>query len=154
MRLHWPLVNLALLFIIPIIAAAYMLLFTDPHNLNTVQHGTFIERPQQLELDDIAYIDGEDRSQKWTLVYIEPTICSTACEEQKAVLHNIYTALGAQRDRVAVVTAKPQIGVLEILPNDLLILNPQGLFIMHYSDLVAHSGLLKDLRRLLKYSHA
>ena len=67
-------------------------------------------------------------------------------------MQNLHVALGRERERVAIISA--QVNSIDHASNDLIILNPQGLYMMHYNNLVEYTGLLKDIRRLLKYSHA
>lgn len=150
-RLHWPLVSIALMFLAPLIAAAITLQFSHKLNLPTKQHGAFIQ-PQQVDLINIAYIAGSDHVNKWQIVYIAPETCDENCLNEKRILHNLHVALGAQRDRVAIISAQVTADI-EHAPKDLIILNPQGLYIMRYNNLDQHTGLLKDIRRLLKYSH-
>lgn len=154
MRIHWPLVGIITLFIIPIVAAGCLLYLNKNPNFSSTAHGAIIEKPQKLTLKDIEYLDGQDFTKKWSLVYVQPEECGSACELQKEVLHNLYTSLGPDRDRVVIITTTPNNIDAEVETNDLLILNPHGLHIMQYNDLVNHTGLLKDLRKLLKYSHA
>jgi cytochrome oxidase Cu insertion factor (SCO1/SenC/PrrC family) len=145
MRIHWPLISLSLMFLAPAAAAGYILLYPDKINFPTAQHGKLISPPQTTS---IAATD------KWQIVYIQPQQCNLECEQQQKILHNVHTALGANQPRVALVTMTNDQLLPNIKDNSVLIINPQGLYILHYEAGANHMGLLKDLRRLLKYSHA
>lgn len=150
-RLHWPLVFIVLMFLVPVIAAAITLQFS--HKIKpTKQHGAFMQ-PQPVDLLNISYIAGNDHSNKWQIVYVEPQTCDAACVEKKHILNNLHIALGGERERVAILNAQISSTNIEHAPGDLIIINPQGLYIMRYQNLAQHTGLLKDIRRLLKYSH-
>lgn len=150
-RLPWPLLSIVLMFFAPLIAAAITLKFA--HNIKpTKQHGALMQ-PQHVDLFNISYIAGNNHADKWQVVYIEPEECDVACMDQKHVLHNLHVALGGERDRVAILNAQIGTAHIEHAPGDLIIINPQGLYIMRYQNLAQHTGLLKDIRRLLKYSH-
>lgn len=131
MRKNWPLIALFAVFVMPALAAAYVLLFTDCKDLTTVQHGDLI-RPAQ------PAIAGTYAPNKWNILYSDANDAN--------ILNNLQIALGKERDRVTIVQSAEQAGVMLIDPN--------GMYIMHYPQPVDMRGLLKDLRRLLKYSHA
>lgn len=145
MRIHWPLVNLFLMFLIPVIAALYVGFYADTFNLHKVNHGQLIDPPQLI---NIAAIN------KWQVVYASPDECDLECQQLQHRLHKLHTALGANKDRVALTILPSKQINHNINSNSILILNPRGLYIMHYEADANHSGILKDLRRLLKYSHA
>ncbi|HSX20642.1 MAG TPA: hypothetical protein VLG38_05945 [Gammaproteobacteria bacterium] len=143
---------MALLFIIPIVAAAYVLSHRNSLNITTKQHGTFIKPPYGLALHNVDYLYGNTTNGKWTIAYMLPNDCTDTCEQQKTLLRKLHTALGAERDRVTIVTAAGDEPKIE--DGSVIIINPLGLYIMLYASIPEQQGLLKDMRRLLKYSHA
>lgn len=148
-----PLLNLILLFLLPVFMALYLLLSEQYKNMPTGQHGTFIKQATKLNIKYPEYLAGQSIKHKWSLVYIQPQLCTLACQQQKKILLNLHTALGAERNRVAILATTNTLLDIDIAENSFLIINPQGFYIMHYDAAVNHSGILKDLRRLLKYSH-
>ena len=145
MKLHWPLLNLSLMFLIPVVAAAYILLYADKFNLHQVNHGKLIDPPQSININAIN---------KWQLVYVAPENCDLECQQTQNRLQKLHLALGANQSRVAL-TFLPKLQINSpINANSIFILDPKGLYIMHYDATANHAGILKDLRRLLKYSHA
>ncbi len=146
MRIHWPLILLISVFLAPAVGAGYLLFFGQKINFNSSQYGTLIQHPPHIGL--------VTADQKWHVVYVTPEICNDDCEQQKLKLHKVHTALGAESHRVNIITLNKHQLPLEIATNSVLIVNPRGLYIMHYEASSDHMGLLKDLRKLLKYSHA
>lgn len=146
MRIHWPLVILISIFLAPAVGAGYLLFFGHKINFNGSQYGSLIQNPPNIGL--------VSADQKWHIVYVEPEICNENCEQQKLKLHKVHTALGADTHRVGIVAINKQQLPAGIATHSILIINPRGLYVMHYAANSDHMGLLKDLRRLLKYSHA
>jgi hypothetical protein len=146
MRIHWPLVILIGVFLAPAIGAGYLLFFGHKINFNSSQYGTLIQNPPNIGL--------VTADQKWHIVYVAPEVCNDYCEQQQLKLHKVHTALGADTHRVGIAVRNKQHLPEGIATNSILITNPRGLYIMHYEANSDHMGLLKDIRRLLKYSHA
>lgn len=126
-----PLYILLLIFCLPVIAAGYFLCF----NKNTLQpqkqHGTLILPPQKISNAQIV-------ANKWNVIYADAATQPT--------MQKLQTALGKDEPRVIITHASWHEGAH--------IIDPNGMYIMHYPEPVDVGGLLKDLRRLLKYSHA
>ncbi len=147
MRKHGPLICLVLLFILPVLGAAGTLLYKQYHALPTLQHGNFVQPPQVLSLTDRQIIAGNSPQDKWLIVHLNKNIDP----DTQNKLQQLHVALGAARDRVTVITANALDN--NFPAESILILNPQQMCILQYQDLNNYSGLLKDMRRLLKYSH-
>lgn len=148
MRLYWPLIGLSVVFLTPVLAAGILLSNNVP--IKTAQHGMLLQ-PQTLELTNPQHLFGSlDTNNKWQLVYIanEPVHDDTT-----QILQNLHAALGPQRDRVSIWTSTPANLGFPVEHHSVLIINPKQLCIMQYPNINSYSGLLKDLRRLLKYSH-
>jgi hypothetical protein len=156
MSKNWPLRFLLLLFLTPVIAALYLQTHGDLLSSNHVQHGTLIE-PVPLQFETLFDLNHEapiSAHNKWQLIYVMPEICDIDCQQQKQLLHNLHIALGADRERVIVATTHKNLISPMQQEGSMLIVNPLGLNIMQYAPKTELSGLLKDLKRLLKYSHA
>ncbi len=147
-RPYWPLIGLLMIFLIPLVAASILLNYSDLHALPKKNYGVLIEPPQTLQLYDST------TQNQWQLIYVQPTECSTPCQATKQTLANLHTALGAEKDRVLIVHANQQKLNIAVSPDSILVVNPQNMYIMNYPPGSALGGVLKDLRRLLKYSHA
>jgi hypothetical protein len=154
MRRSWPLLALALTFVIPFFAAAALLLLGNTRQLNTTQHGIFIN-PQVNLTTSLADFDGNviPHNTQWTIAFRLPKQCNHECQLQKQLLKNLHTALGKERKRVTLATSNQFPSGIESEAT-LVIINPTGQAVMYYTASHSLSGVLKDLRRLLKYSHA
>lgn len=146
MRVHWPLLIMVSIFLAPAIGAGYLLLFDHKINFNSSEYGSLIQNPS-----DIGLVTADH---KWHIVHVSEDICDEVCDRQERSLQRVQRALGADASRVNIVKLTKRQLPLEIKPNSILIINPRGLYIMYYDANADHMGLLKDLRRLLKYSHA
>jgi hypothetical protein len=156
-RRNWPLFALMLLFITPFLTAYFILQDIDPLKLRTVQHGEFLF-DTDIQFDLLQDFDGtilqsENLSNKWRVIYLQPQPCDAQCTAAKKVLRNVHAALGKDRTRVIFASGQMFNGNLDANPN-ILIIDPLGHCVMYYTAQHKPSGLLKDLRRLLKYSHA
>jgi len=148
MKLRWPLILLFLMFLTPALAALYLLNFKDHLNFTTVQHGKFIQPAQNLSLTTTI-------PHKWNVVYLKPEICAAECQTRQHTLDNLHIALGADQNRVVLITINnKEISNLAVKDDSILIIDPLGFYIMHYAPDIKLNALLKDLKRLLKYSHA
>lgn len=140
MQKNWPLAILLLIFLAPILAAAYVLWPGNNIKFNTVQHGDFIHTANNNQFKNIN---------KWQVVYIKPQNCGLECQQQQDILNNMLVALGANAERVIITISSTP----DLQTNSIYIINPTGLPVMLYQPPANISGLLKDLKRLLKYSH-
>lgn len=153
MRKQWPLLLMLSMFLAPAIIAGYLLLYSNKINFNSSAHGTLIHSPINIGLVTKDY--------KWHVVYVTPEVCDAFCEQQQLKLNKVHTALGVDKNRVAITMLTKQQLTFKITPatsipanNSILIVNPRGLYIMHYDTKSDYMGLLQDLKKLLKYSHA
>ncbi len=149
MRNYQPLGMILLIFLTPLLAAAYVLSHRAEFNFNNVQHGTLIQPARAITFTNLNITKN-----KWHVIYLAPDVCNADCANQKKILSNLHTALGANKDRVVFTTTTSNISSPLAKDGSIVIINPLGLYIMHYPANSDPSGLLKDLKRLLKYSHA
>lgn len=146
MNKQWPLYLLLLMFLSPMLAAFYVLYSRDPLSFNTVQHGTLIQPALKLRLDL--------KPHKWHVLYLSPSVCTAECQARQQTLAKLHIALGKDQDRVIFATHTNNEIDVAAPEESILVVDPLGFYIMHYSPETKLSGLLKDLKRLLKYSHA
>jgi len=145
-KTKWPLYLLLLMFLSPMIAAFYVLYGREPPSFNTVQHGTLIQPALKLSLNL--------KPHKWYVLYMRPTSCSAECQARQQTIRKLHIALGKDQDRVIFAShTTDEIGIVA-QEESILVIDPLGFYIMHYPPQAKLSGLLKDLKRLLKYSHA
>lgn len=157
MRRNWPLYALFVLFLTPFLVALYILSGINLRDLKTTQHGIFIDPQQAIDLNTLRDLSGAQIydsaiKHKWQIVYMSPEPCADHCQQRKHTLSNLHSALGADRERVVVATDHSQDATI----NDgrIYIIDTAGKFVMYYPADSNPSGLLKDLKKLLKYSHA
>lgn len=147
MKIHWPLIFIFGMFGLPMAAAAIFLCYGTPIKTRSSQHGILIKNERYLQtLSDTS-------ANKWRILYVPPLECDGECVDRKKILHNLHIALGAQRDRVQILqSTEVQISTEDI--NNIFIIDPKGLYVMRYPANNDLNGLLHDMRKLLKYSHA
>jgi hypothetical protein len=147
-----PLWILLGVFAAPALASIIIHLLNKGGTLATIQNGVFIQQPFYLDTTQADNTAGKN----WNLVFVEPNICDSSCLERRRVLNNIQKALGRDQKRVKILAIQNQELVKQtdlFAPKSVIILNPQGLAIMHYDPNANPSGILKDVRKLLKNSH-
>jgi hypothetical protein len=148
MRLHWPLIALGAVFLTPVLAAGILL--SNNIAVKTVQHGVLLQPPQNITTHNLQHLIGNTSGHKWQVIYV---MDQTVPNDTLQILQNLHAALGAERNRVNISITNTNDLNLNIANNSVLIINPEKLCIMEYPNITNYSGLLKDLRRLLKYSH-
>ena len=117
---------------------------------------------------------------KWTLLYVEPSACLKACDRAVYRMRQSRYAMGKDMDRVQrlVVASEaqaketadkllafdPAIKVVAAAPSwieglytgsreaEIFVVDPKGFLVMWYRPDADPSGLIKDLKRLLKVS--
>jgi hypothetical protein len=140
---------LILVFALPFVAAQSLYWFRDSISLKTLETGTLLTPPLQTQV--FSFFDPNTRG-KWQLIYIKPTVCDANCTLALSNLNRIHAALGKDRPRLVCRTLS-QTDLSSLSPGELAVIDPQGWLILQYA---AHSrpmGIIKDLQRLLKFSH-
>lgn len=97
------LLALALVFIGPVVLAYGALLghWFTPASTNK---GTLLAPPVQLAELGLRALDGQalpETQGRWRLLYVNGTACAAACEHNLYTLHQVWTALGKEQERVA-----------------------------------------------------
>jgi len=137
---YWELYVLAGLFLSPVICALYVHTHLEQFKLRTIQHGTLISQPISIEPLLV-------KTNKWQILYVNV--------DHQPILTNLHKALGADQERVRLQIVSNNVASYIGQQNaEIMIVNPMGLVIMHYDADANISGILKDMKRLLKYSHA
>lgn len=140
----------------PMLAAYLLFFFKDHFHFKITAHGELVTPP--IPATQLGF-NAEQFKGKWQFLYIQPSSCDKICHNNIELLNNIHIALGKDQQRVR----------LHLLPMDAVsgrlkegsigILDPQGFLMMQYPTTLLDSsltakGLLEDMRRLLRYSHA
>ena len=133
-----------------------------------------------LTAPDGAPLDETLLEGKWTLVYVEPSACRTECDRAVYRMRQSRYAMGKDMDRVQrlvvapgpaaedaaekLLAYDPALKVVAATPAwierprpgsgeaEIFIVDPQGYLVMWYRPDDDPSGLIKDLKRLLKIS--
>lgn len=139
---------LCLVFFIPWMSAQVIYAMRDRLQFNTVQTGTLLSPPvqaQSLPFYDSAWLG------KWQIVYIN-TQEATVNAQILPMLKQLHLALGKEQHRVAYQIIPTQKCSL-LTAGEIAIIDPQGWLMMQYPPNSNPIGILKDIRKLLRYSH-
>lgn len=128
---YWPLYLMIVVFISPALGSYYILYVSGKVHAPTKQHGILQQPATPVGLNSII-------PEKWNVLYSD--------QANKPSFTKLHIALGANQDRVV-------ISQDTLSASGAMIVDPQGMYILHYPEPLDMSGMLKDLRRLLKYSH-
>lgn len=140
---------LILLFALPLVAAYSLYFFRDNISLKTLQTGTLLSTPIQTKT--FAFFDPTTMG-KWQLIYVQPEACDEDCQNTLSKINRIHAALGKDRYRVLCRTVLAA-DLPTLVPGELAIIDPQGWLILQYTVHNHPTGIIKDLQRLLKFSH-
>ncbi len=155
MRWHWPLSFISVIFLLPMIAAYGLL----QHKASVLVRGPekryYTEPPLEVNLEQAQILHGKAILNKWVIIRAtSPYETETSAEKHRTLLNKFYTALGADRDRVTIVELNVEHLYPVLQTFQYMILNPQQMCIIQYNpESFKHDQLLKDMRKLLKYSH-
>lgn len=146
-----------ILFASPIVLASLIYCFKDKITFSTNQHGQFFAPTFNLTINNSK----STNNPKWKLLLLSD-IETNQDINLKNNLIQIREILGNDKDRVDVIfsttkdiTVAEEIGHQALLLNNgrIIIIDPNGKAIMHYSKDSAPQWILKDIQRLLKYSN-
>ena len=144
---------LILVFTGPMVGAHLLYAYKDKILFRTTQNGRFFSPPKEAkELTSDKTVEG-----KWQLIYVSPNTCTNSCQTAMQDLHQIHQALGKDQPKVAVRTVSTQAlkqNLPELTSGEIIILDPHGWAILKYSNEQDKKGILRDLRQLLRHSHA
>tara|TARA_B000000557_G_C20561256_1_gene353202 strand:+ start:17 stop:523 length:507 start_codon:yes stop_codon:yes gene_type:complete len=158
---------IVLVFILPFVFAKYLFDNDATTTRGTTNHGVFLS-------DEINIVDLKDNDH-WIVLQVIDNECNLSCQDNMHMLRQINTALGKDMDRVeryllinntyknvVDIDNYPKLVVLdssESLYNKLtemderiFIADPFGKIILGYGNDFVAKGLLKDIKKLLKFS--
>ncbi len=184
---RWPIVALAALFFGPFIVA--ILLYAARDTLGGFElvpnpDRELIGNPATLPLEPLRLADGTATDaawarSRWSLIYARIPACGEGCQDALTRLHQVYLALGGDRDRVQAILLLPANetpvrtppefvtgvldapegpGLISLLGRERLeegryfVVDPLGNVILSYPDDADQGRLLEDLERLLDVS--
>jgi cytochrome oxidase Cu insertion factor (SCO1/SenC/PrrC family) len=186
-RNRWPLIAVAVLFLGPFVAAVVLFVAREhfsgfPRLPNPDRE--LIANPPVVPLVPLYRPDGSatdpawSRS-RWSLIYARMTGCEVRCAEALTRLHQVYLALGADRNRVQQVFLAPEneteaaaatdfltgaldspdgagliliLGAERLEDGRIFVVDPRGYVILSYPADADQKRLLDDLERLLRAS--
>jgi cytochrome oxidase Cu insertion factor (SCO1/SenC/PrrC family) len=186
-RATWPLAALGALFFGPFLIAILLYAGRDTFGgfdqLPNPDRELIAEPPSvplvPLVLADGSATDADWSRSRWSLVYARIPACQAGCEAALTRLHQVYLALGGDRDRVQQVLLMPADAIAASVPAEFLVglvdaagnaelvgvlgrdrleegryfvVDPLGNVILSYPDDADQGRLLKDLERLLDVS--
>ncbi|BBN82829.1 hypothetical protein PA25_28140 [Pseudoalteromonas sp. A25] len=134
---------------------------------HTTNHGQFL----QSELR-IPHFQASDDT-LWTIAINAPDSCKSQCDAQFEALKNLYVALGKHQKDVALAVLNRTTEEFslnnylnygldaKLRPASLYLVDHRGLIVLQYQyfndeekNRIEHKGLLKDLKKLLKYARS
>lgn len=154
-------------FILPFIFAKYFFDTNATSSRGTTNHGAFLTKDVNIQnLSDDNH---------WILLQVIDSECSSVCKDNMHMLRQINTALGKDMDRVkryviyentlknlVDLNNYPKVIVLENNKNiyntltkmdeRIFVADPFGKIILGYKNDFVAKGLLKDIKKLLKFS--
>jgi len=175
------LILLAILFLGPLLLAAYFYLQRDAWEFDSIERGHLLDPPYQLATIELTKSVGgkpvtKDFEGKWIMLYVAPEVCQLDCNRNLYNMRQARLALGKEMERVirVVVDTIPPMGThlknlltkvhtdIEVFytkayaktlkPGYLYIVDPIGNIILEYPPEVRAKDLLNDTKRLLKVS--
>ncbi len=162
--------SIILVFLSPFILAYYYFINDATSSRGTTNYGTFLK--EQVIIDANHKLSDE----YWMIVQVIPENCDTKCQENTHMLRQINTALGKDMSRVkriiifekniqknnVYIKNYPKVIVLENsekiynklskMEERIFVADPFGNIILGYKRDFVPKGLLKDLKKLLKFS--
>ena len=158
--------SIVFVFVLPFILAKYYFENDAATTRGTTNHGSFL-------VDEVSIANIADNDH-WIILQVIDGKCDTSCQDNMHMLRQINTALGKDMDRVkryllnntdknaVYLDNYPKVIVLdrsETLYNKLtkmderiFIADPFGKIILGYENDFIAKGLLKDIKKLLKFS--
>ncbi len=141
---------LFLVFFGPWLTAQIIYAKREQLTFKTLERGMLVSpaiQVQSLPFYDSAWLG------KWQIVYL-----STENPDENTkitpVLNQILKAVGKEKHRVAYqIISAQNISSQYLTPGEIALIDPRGWLVMHYRPNADPIGILKDIRRLLRYSH-
>lgn len=142
---------LFLVFFVPWLTAQVIYAKREQLTFKTLEKGTLVSPAipvQSLPFYDSTWLG------KWQIVYMDNQNVHTKTDIEP-MLKQLHTALGKEKHRVEYHIISVQNTLLQrpLVPGEIALIDPRGWLMMHYPRNPDPIGMLKDIRRLLRYSH-
>lgn len=151
-------------FVMPMVIGWYLFHYHEYFHFKTKNFGELVNPPVSAQMIYASMPNGAVR--KWRVVYVDAGVCDAACSAMKYQLHQVQKALGANSDRVLVVTLTGKSGVLKklaeefvaqgkidfVVTNKIFLVDPDGYLFMYYPGTTDPMNVLKDLKNVLEVS--
>lgn len=141
--------SLLVVFIAPFVAAHLLYGMRNTFNFKTVEKGTFLSPPiptNSFSCFDPAWL------KKWQIIYVTSSSEPASYQTMMSQLKQIHSALGKDNHRVEYRSIPIQKTTL-LDSEKIVIVDPRGWLIMYYAVNTDPQWVLKDMKRLLKYSY-
>ena len=162
--------SIVFVFLIPFLLAYYYFITDATTTRGTTNYGTFLQ--EEIVVD----ISEKDSNEHWLLIQLIPNKCNSKCQDNIHMLRQVNSALGKDMDRVqryiifeknieknnVYIKNYPKVIVLDNSENTynrlskmeerIFIADPLGNVILGYKNDFMPKGLLKDIKKLLKFS--
>lgn len=146
---YWKSVALCLIFLAPVVASVVAYVFRDHFSFKISPHGHLLSPPIEAKQFDFF----NSSVGKWQLIYFQPKACLKECQYKMYLLNNVRIALAKNSAHLQFSAQKPQNTMPYFAEDAIIVIDPKGWIILHYSP--AHfqaNEILRDLRRLLRFS--
>lgn len=138
---------LLLVFVGPWLTAQIIYIKRDQLTFKTTETGTLLSPPVQAQ--SLPFYDSTWLG-KWQIVYANTK--QDNANTKIPMLNQLHTALGKEKHRVAYQIISEQNSSV-LAPGEIAIIDPHGWMMMQYPSNPDPIGILKDIRKLLQYSH-
>jgi len=139
-----------LVFLGPIVVAHLLYYFRHHIHFPSMLSGELLNPPLSIQ----SLLPEFKLNGKWQLITIQPETCNKHCEEQFNLLNNIHQALGKDKYKLERKTMMPHEVSKTLRQKSFFIVDPKGWVILSYTLPFNPKGVLEDIRRLLRFSHA
>lgn len=154
---RWTVYGLLIVFCTPLLAAHVLYHYRELFSFKHICTGILFNPP--IDSKTLPFYD-EQYLGKWQLIDVRPAECDDACQRLRDTTEAIYTSLGKERDRVTSrqLSISPEskhiFEPLHAQAGGVMIIDPQGWLVVHYTPDVEPKSILKNFKRLLRLSHA
>jgi len=159
-----------LVFLSPFLLAYYYFINDATTNRGTTNYGKFLQEEIVVDISEKA------SNEYWLLIQLIPNNCNNKCQDNIHMLRQVNSALGKDMDRVrryiifekniqknsVYIKNYPKVIVLDNsekiynklskMEEKIFIADPLGNVILGYKNDFMPKGLLKDIKKLLKFS--
>ncbi len=159
-----PLYLLAAIFILPMMMGWFLYHYRAHFHFNTTNLGVLVNPP--ISVHEWYATNETKEGKKWGVMFVDKGVCDVSCNDINYQLHQVQKALGANRERVQVLTVHGHDTIVENLktqfvvhgnasfePTDkIYLIDPDGNLFMYYIGETNPMNVLKDLKKVLEVS--